>query len=71
MFPLTGQSNQLIGGFMLKSLAFFLQAAHMGELLVTHDCLIGLLGVATSIFDLRLLWTLDPRRFSDPGVFML
>eukprot|EP01051_Picozoa_sp_SAG22_P005262 SAG22_NODE_306_length_12671_cov_14.743239_14_plen_222_part_00 len=38
---------------------------------LTSDVLIGFLGVGTSLFDLRLLFTLDPAHFDDPGVFIL
>ena len=40
----------------LKQLMLFLQAAHMGQLLVTHDVLVGGLGTITSAMDLQKLW---------------
>lgn len=67
MHPLAGQSKTLILCYMLKSAAFFLQSAHMGDWVVTSDIFVGSIGMGTSIFDLRLLWTVDPSRFDDPG----
>jgi hypothetical protein len=46
---------------VLKQLLCFLQAAHLGKLVETHDCFIGLCGVVTSLMDLQTLWPGAPR----------
>jgi hypothetical protein len=40
----------------VRSAALTVQASHMGEFILTHDAVIGALGVFTSIFDLYFLW---------------
>ena len=39
-----------------KQAMLVLQSAHLSQLLVTHDALVGLLGVLTSASDLQALW---------------
>jgi len=39
-----------------KQAMLVLQSAHLGQLLETHDALVGLLGVLTSASDLQALW---------------
>lgn len=41
---------------MLKQWMSFMQFAHQSKLVITHDSFIGILGVITSIWDLRTLW---------------
>ena len=42
--------------FMLRQFANTLVCMHMGDLGRMHDCLIGPLGVFTSVFDLARQW---------------
>lgn len=40
----------------VKQLMLFLQAAHIGKVLQSHDLIVGFLGVTTSAWDLSALW---------------
>jgi hypothetical protein len=45
-------SRRFLWLMLVRSAALTIGASHMGELFMTHDCVIGPLGVFTSVFDL-------------------